>query len=507
MNSTRLDCIGTELDDFGFGEPVYFDLQPLSTRTPLTARLLDAHWTNGEAAWSLANSGGMDLYRTRVACIGTELDDFGFGEPVYFDLQPLSTRIKLMCKLIIIIQGACLERGGPPRLVQDRCIQFDGDQLPQHAVQEHQSILNKVKSSSCDDLLSSGSGGVGGGGGGEGGDEESVTPPSTSSDSDTPTTGTTLIYDEQDDEQDDEEGNNNNDDDDDDKTRARRQRRRPMCVFGTAMSVKATTALHASLLLERKNSVRAAIQQRRRSSHANKQQQHATNKRGGGGVVRVVTCMSDDESLLNCSNGHVAIEAVDSEKKLTRASKHKHQQQQPSVTVNKSSHGVDIESYFKYRTSKYGARDYASAPYYQYSASNTQLQRHKRRCRRLSAATEPSNDDANDHAFLVDRATNTDASFLREMSERDRAALADADRVSLFVYIFFSKILSTIIFIRSILKRNFYTTKLFLIMVQSEIKSSFCFYIFWLIEICIFIYFLARFYDSVYRRCDRYGGQ
>jgi hypothetical protein len=91
----------------------------------LTASLLESHSTNGTEQWQLINK-GIDLYRIKTKCIGTEPSNFDYGEPIYLDLQPLSTRIKLMCKLIIIIQGACLERGGPPKLVQDRCIQFDG---------------------------------------------------------------------------------------------------------------------------------------------------------------------------------------------------------------------------------------------------------------------------------------------------------------------------------------------------------------------------------------------
>jgi len=91
----------------------------------LTASLLESHSTNGIEQWQLINK-GIDLYRIKSKCIGTDPSNFDYGEPIYLDLQPLSTRIKLMCKMIIIIQGACLERGGPPKLVQDRCIQFDG---------------------------------------------------------------------------------------------------------------------------------------------------------------------------------------------------------------------------------------------------------------------------------------------------------------------------------------------------------------------------------------------
>jgi len=128
-----------------------------NTAKSLTARLLDSHFTNGKSEWSLVEN-GMDLYRSKIKCIGTEMKDCGNGEAVSFDLQPLSTRIKLMCKLIIIIQGACIERSGPPKLVQDRCLQFDGNNNSEEAERagpsnQQQSELMRIKSNSCENLL------------------------------------------------------------------------------------------------------------------------------------------------------------------------------------------------------------------------------------------------------------------------------------------------------------------------------------------------------------------
>jgi hypothetical protein len=126
----------------------------------LTARLLDSHFTNGKSSWCLEQN-GMDLYRSKVRCIGTDVNDFDYGQPVYLDLQPLSTRIKLMCKLIIIIQGACVERNGPPKLVQDRCTQVDDSKLvdsPESAASnsvslKRQNSVAKKRSNSCENLL------------------------------------------------------------------------------------------------------------------------------------------------------------------------------------------------------------------------------------------------------------------------------------------------------------------------------------------------------------------
>ena len=118
----------------------------------LTATVLPTHYVDGNESWSLVDN-GFDLYRSKIKCIGTKLADCGFGDPVFLDLQPLSTRIDLMCKLIIIIQGACLERSGPPKLVQDRCIQFDGFDKPL-ANHESNHRINKIKSISCETLIS-----------------------------------------------------------------------------------------------------------------------------------------------------------------------------------------------------------------------------------------------------------------------------------------------------------------------------------------------------------------
>lgn len=107
----------------------------------LTASLLDSHYTDGHSSWCSLES-KIDLYRTKTSCIGSSRKDLGPGEPVFFDFEPFSTRLKLMCKLIIIIQGAVYERSGPPKLVQDRSVQFP-----------ERSDNLKIKSNSLEDLL------------------------------------------------------------------------------------------------------------------------------------------------------------------------------------------------------------------------------------------------------------------------------------------------------------------------------------------------------------------
>jgi hypothetical protein len=129
------------------------DYSKLLTATLLPTHYVDAARSGQDRGWALADN-GFDLYRAKVRCIGTKLADCDFGEPVFLDFEPLSTRVQLMCKLMIIIQGACLERAGPPKHVQDRCIQFDGDEESDEQRQRDRFRNNRIRSISCETLLS-----------------------------------------------------------------------------------------------------------------------------------------------------------------------------------------------------------------------------------------------------------------------------------------------------------------------------------------------------------------
>jgi hypothetical protein len=64
-----------------------------------------------------------------VPCIGTDKKNFDIAEIITFDILGASTRLPLMCKMIIYQQGATHERE-PPILVRDVCIQWDGIDRP-----------------------------------------------------------------------------------------------------------------------------------------------------------------------------------------------------------------------------------------------------------------------------------------------------------------------------------------------------------------------------------------
>lgn len=74
--------------------------------TLLTAKSLDSHFTNGKHDWCLVDC-GCDLYRTLIKTANdvNEKPKLENAERVFFDLQPLSTRLALMTKFIVIAQG------------------------------------------------------------------------------------------------------------------------------------------------------------------------------------------------------------------------------------------------------------------------------------------------------------------------------------------------------------------------------------------------------------------
>ncbi|CAF1048418.1 unnamed protein product [Rotaria sp. Silwood1] len=74
-----------------------------------------------------------------VPSIGTDKKNFDMAEMITFDILGSSTRLPLMCKMIIYQQGATHERE-PPILVRDVCIQWDG--------------MDRPRRNSCDDLSS-----------------------------------------------------------------------------------------------------------------------------------------------------------------------------------------------------------------------------------------------------------------------------------------------------------------------------------------------------------------
>lgn len=66
------------------------------------------------------------LYKKKIRVIGTSLKNCVQSDVVSIDIDPESTRLPLMCKLMIIVEGAYCERGTRV-LVRDASIQVNTD--------------------------------------------------------------------------------------------------------------------------------------------------------------------------------------------------------------------------------------------------------------------------------------------------------------------------------------------------------------------------------------------
>jgi hypothetical protein len=74
-----------------------------------------------------------------VPSIGTDRKNFDTAEMITFDINGTSTRLPLMCKMIIYKQGATHERE-PPILVRDVCVQWDGIDHPRRSSIDYLSL-------------------------------------------------------------------------------------------------------------------------------------------------------------------------------------------------------------------------------------------------------------------------------------------------------------------------------------------------------------------------------
>ena len=87
-----------------------------------------------------------------VPCIGTDQKNFDLAEMITFDIIGGSTRLPLMCKMIIYQQGATHERE-PPILVRDACIQWDGIDTSSSREEEKENEHSLQRTRSSDYLL------------------------------------------------------------------------------------------------------------------------------------------------------------------------------------------------------------------------------------------------------------------------------------------------------------------------------------------------------------------
>ncbi|CAF0758952.1 unnamed protein product [Adineta steineri] len=88
----------------------------------LTSVRLPHSYANGRDNW--VESGRRESYfeQKNARCIGSLFDDCGTSEVIRWDIEGESTRLPMMCKFWMIVDGAVVERG-KPRMVQDAAVQ------------------------------------------------------------------------------------------------------------------------------------------------------------------------------------------------------------------------------------------------------------------------------------------------------------------------------------------------------------------------------------------------
>ncbi|CAF0755551.1 unnamed protein product [Didymodactylos carnosus] len=79
-------------------------------------------FTDGKASWLTQGKDEIFFTQQNARCIGTLLDDCGISDSIRLDIEAESTKLPMMCKLWIIVDGAVVERG-KAHMVQDAAIQ------------------------------------------------------------------------------------------------------------------------------------------------------------------------------------------------------------------------------------------------------------------------------------------------------------------------------------------------------------------------------------------------
>jgi len=79
-------------------------------------------YVNGQDRWVTSGQKETFFKQDNARCIGSLLDDCDVSDVIRWDIEGESTRLPMMCKLWIIVDGAVVERG-KPHLVQDAAVQ------------------------------------------------------------------------------------------------------------------------------------------------------------------------------------------------------------------------------------------------------------------------------------------------------------------------------------------------------------------------------------------------
>ncbi|CAF1197573.1 unnamed protein product [Rotaria magnacalcarata] len=90
-------------------------------------------FANGKDSWVTMGKTEQLFKQENARCIGSLMDDCDISDVIRWDIEGESTRLPMMCKLWIIVDGAVVERG-KPHLVQDAAVQVFTSGRNRHSI-------------------------------------------------------------------------------------------------------------------------------------------------------------------------------------------------------------------------------------------------------------------------------------------------------------------------------------------------------------------------------------
>jgi hypothetical protein len=107
-------------------------------------------FANGYDKWMVTGSDEVFFTQPNARCIGSLIDDCDISDVIRWDIEGESTRLPMMCKLWMIVDGAVVERG-KPHLVQDAAVQVFSAGRNLRAIIAAQQRYGQVSTSSTSD--------------------------------------------------------------------------------------------------------------------------------------------------------------------------------------------------------------------------------------------------------------------------------------------------------------------------------------------------------------------
>ncbi|CAF1166687.1 unnamed protein product [Rotaria sordida] len=106
-------------------------------------------FANGYDRWMVMGRNEIFFTQPNARCIGSLIEDCDVSDVIRWDIEGESTRLPMMCKLWMIVDGAVVERG-KPHLVQDAAVQVSTSGRNLHAIISTQRRYNQTTTTTLD---------------------------------------------------------------------------------------------------------------------------------------------------------------------------------------------------------------------------------------------------------------------------------------------------------------------------------------------------------------------